>query len=170
MNKNLLIGAIVLIILLGGGALLMKNNAGTPQAPQVGIQENLGEINDDEVGEVDDVDENEAMEAEDKDDADVEDGALTKEGVKTFEIEASSFKFSEPEIRVKQGDTVRIVLENEGGIHDWVVDEFNARTKQLKSGETETIEFVASKKGTFEYYCSVGQHRQNGMVGNLIVE
>ena len=32
------------------------------------------------------------------------------------------------------------------------------------------VEFTVDKTGTFEYYCSVGQHRANGMVGNLIVE
>jgi plastocyanin len=29
---------------------------------------------------------------------------------------------------------------------------------------------VADKKGTFEYYCSVGQHRALGMKGKLVVE
>jgi plastocyanin len=32
------------------------------------------------------------------------------------------------------------------------------------------IEFVANKKGKFEYYCSVGEHRAMGMKGNLVVE
>jgi len=50
------------------------------------------------------------------------------------------------------------------------MNEFNARTKQIKAGETETIEFIADKVGSFEYYCSVGQHRQMGMVGTLVVE
>ena len=57
-------------------------------------------------------------------------------------------------------------------MHDWVIDEFSARAKQIQAGETDTVEFVANKKGTFEYYCSVGNgfHRQQGMVGKLIVE
>ena len=50
------------------------------------------------------------------------------------------------------------------------IDEFNAKTRVLNKGEEETITFVADKAGTFEYYCSVGQHRANGMVGKLIVE
>lgn len=90
--------------------------------------------------------------------------------VREFTVVATPFKFDVTEIKVKKGDTVRIVFKNEGGMHDWVVDEFNARTKQLQAGQTETIEFVADKVGTFEYYCSVMQHRQMGMVGKLIVE
>ena len=53
--------------------------------------------------------------------------------------------------------------------HDWKVDEFAVATKILSVGEEETIEFVASKAGTFEYYCSVGSHRANGMKGSLTI-
>ncbi|MEK7557345.1 MAG: cupredoxin domain-containing protein [Patescibacteria group bacterium] len=91
--------------------------------------------------------------------------------VKEFAVVASEFKFSVPEMRVKQGDTVRVTLTNGGAMpHDWRVDEFGAATKVISKGQTDTVEFVASKKGTFEYYCSVGQHRANGMVGKLVVE
>ena len=82
----------------------------------------------------------------------------------------SNFAFSMNEIKVQQGDTVKIVFQNNDGFHDWVVDEFNARTKQINAGATDTVEFVADKAGTFEYYCSVGKHRELGMKGNLIVE
>lgn len=92
--------------------------------------------------------------------------------VKAFEVEGKPFEFSVKEIRVKEGDTVRITFKNNEGTHDFTVDEFNARTKQIQAGESDTVEFVANKKGTFEYYCSVGNgfHRQQGMVGKLIVE
>jgi uncharacterized cupredoxin-like copper-binding protein len=50
------------------------------------------------------------------------------------------------------------------------VDEFDARTVIVQPGQTAEVEFVADKTGTFEYYCSVGTHRQMGMVGKLIVE
>ncbi|MDO8495130.1 MAG: cupredoxin domain-containing protein [bacterium] len=90
--------------------------------------------------------------------------------VKTFNVTAKSFSFSLTEIKVKKGDKVKIVLKNEQGFHDWVLDEFKAKTKQLSVGQTEEIEFTASKTGTFEFYCSVGTHRQMGMVGKLIVE
>lgn len=90
--------------------------------------------------------------------------------VKEFNVAGTNFAFSVKEMRVKKGDTVRVNFKSESGFHDWVVDEFDARTKQLNAPGTETIEFVADKVGTFEYYCSVGQHRANGMVGKLIVE
>lgn len=89
---------------------------------------------------------------------------------KTFNVNGDNFKFAPNEIKVNEGDTVVINFKNTGGFHDWVLDEFNAKTQQLGDGASETVTFVANKKGTFEYYCSVGQHRQMGMKGNLIVE
>lgn len=97
-------------------------------------------------------------------------GPMMEANTKTISIDARNFSFSVKEIRVKQGDKVKIVLTNKDGMHDWVIDEFKARTKIVKTGETDTVEFVVNKKGTFEYYCSIGQHRKNGMKGNLIVE
>ncbi|MES2470810.1 MAG: cupredoxin domain-containing protein [Patescibacteria group bacterium] len=91
-------------------------------------------------------------------------------GTKAFTVAATNFKFQPVEMRVKQGDRVRVTLDNQTGRHDFVLDEFNARTAVLDGGQQQTIEFVADKKGTFEYYCSVGTHRQMGMKGNLIVE
>lgn len=87
-----------------------------------------------------------------------------------FDLVASNFKYDVTEIRVKQWDTVIINLMSGEGFHDWVVDEFDARTGQLQSGESDSIQFVADKSGVFEFYCSVGNHRQMGMIGELIVE
>lgn len=90
--------------------------------------------------------------------------------VKEFVVVGSNFSFNPPSIRVNEGDTVRIVFRNQNGIHDFVLDEFNVATKQIRGGQEETVEFVASRTGTFEYYCSVGNHRAQGMRGTLIVE
>lgn len=100
----------------------------------------------------------------------VGEGETTAGAIKEFEVDGSNFEFSVKEIKVKKGDTVRIVFSVADGFHDWVIDEFEAKTAQLKTGESETIEFVADETGTFEYYCSVGEHRAMGMVGKLIVE
>ena len=90
--------------------------------------------------------------------------------VQEFIITGQNFRYSPSELRVKQGDTVRIVFNSLDMMHDWRLDEFDATTQIIPAGQTDTIEFVASRPGTFEFYCSVGQHRQNGMVGSLIVE
>ena len=93
----------------------------------------------------------------------------------TFVLSGENYKFmmdgaDNPELRVKAGDIVRIEFTSTNGFHDWKVDEFGAATERVQTGGTTSVEFVADKAGTFEYYCSVGQHRANGMKGNLIVE
>jgi plastocyanin len=90
--------------------------------------------------------------------------------VREFTIDSFGFGYSQEEIRVNEGDTVTINLTNSGGYHDWVVDEFDAATEKINGGGETSVTFVADETGTFEYYCSVGNHREQGMVGTLIVE
>ena len=90
--------------------------------------------------------------------------------VKKFTVTGKNYSFSLSAITVQKGDRVKILFKNEGGFHDLKIDEFNVATKQIKGGETDTIEFTADKSGSFEYYCSVGSHRAMGMKGTLTVE
>ena len=94
----------------------------------------------------------------------------TAENTKEFTVTGLNYSFDLKEIKVKEGDTVKVTFKNTEGFHDFRVDEFNAASKQIPAGSEDVITFVANKKGTFEYYCSVGQHRKMGMVGKLIVE
>jgi len=156
--NNTRVGLIILIlVLLVGGFLVM--NRPTPQTTTTEIS--INETNDTAMEETTDVEPSAMEESDDK---------MAAANVKEFTVEGTEFAYDVKEMKVKKGDTVKIVFNNIEGFHDWVLDEFDAKTKQLKEGESETIEFVADKAGTFEYYCSVGKHRQNGMVGNLIVE
>ena len=75
-----------------------------------------------------------------------------------------------PDLKVSLGDKVRIEFTAASGFHDWSVGGFNIATEKVSDGQSSSVEFVADKKGTFEYYCSVGSHRQMGMKGKLIVE
>jgi len=100
----------------------------------------------------------------------MEEGGAMMHETKVFDVEGANFAFSQTEIRVKKGDTVRINYTSTDGFHDFVMDEFGAATERVNTGGSTYVEFVADQAGTFEYYCSVGSHRQLGMVGNLIVE
>jgi nitrite reductase (NO-forming) len=95
--------------------------------------------------------------------------------VQTVQVDGRNFKFvidgkDNPDIIIKEGTMVKMVFTNTEGFHDFVIDELGAKTQQLNAGESATIAFIADKKGTFEYYCSVGKHRQMGMKGKFIVE
>jgi cytochrome c oxidase subunit 2 len=88
----------------------------------------------------------------------------------TISVEGGNYFFKPNEIRVKKGQKVTIIFTNAGGIHDFVIDEFNVRTQPIPGGQTATISFTPDKTGSFEFYCSVANHRQMGMKGTLIVE
>ena len=85
-------------------------------------------------------------------------------------LTGENFNFSQDVIRVKKWDRVTVNFESTGGFHDWGVDEFDAWTGQISPGEKTSVTFVADKAGDFEFYCSVGNHRAQGMVGRLIVD
>lgn len=87
-----------------------------------------------------------------------------------FTLTGKNFEFSQTELRVKKGDTVTINFFSTDGMHDFVIDELNATTSQVRPGATTTVTFVADQAGEFEYYCSVGNHHAQGMEGTLIVE
>ena len=88
----------------------------------------------------------------------------------SFDLVGTNYAFSVEEVRVKEGDMVTINFVSEDGFHDWVVDEFDAATEKVRPGTPTSVTFVADKAGTYEFYCSVGSHRAQGMVGSLIVE
>ncbi len=93
----------------------------------------------------------------------------TAPGVKEFTIQSDHFSFAPNSMQVKKGDRVKITFSNPAGTHDFKIDEFTVATAKLSAGQNATVEFVADKAGSFEYYCSVGNHRAMGMWGTLLV-
>lgn len=114
--------------------------------------------------------------ADEADIMDAEDTTITETtdedaDVVEITVRGENHRFSMDTITVKEGQTVRLTFVNDSGFHDFVIDEFEgAQTEQIQGGESQTIEFVADQKGTFFFYCSVGQHRVLGMEGEFIVE
>ena len=90
--------------------------------------------------------------------------------VKEFTVNGSSFAFDPATITVNKGDTVKITFIDGDGRHDLVVDGYNVSTKTLSEGGSDIIQFVSDKTGSFEYYCSVANHRDLGMKGVLVVQ
>lgn len=90
--------------------------------------------------------------------------------LRSFDIEGSNYKFEPSEIVVKQGDTVQINFKNNQGMHNLTIDGLNVATKTIKEGVSEQLTFVAEKKGTFEFYSSVGNDQAVGMKGILLVQ
>lgn len=149
MGKWIVLGIVGLVVVVGG--ILMLKNSKTPSAKTQNIVDTNGEV----------IVEPTAAPTE---------SAMVEGQIKEFVVEGSPFKFTPKEMRVKKGDTVRVTFKNAQGTHDFVIDEFDVKTNQIGEGEEEEVEFIADKAGTFEYYCSVANHRAQGMVGKLVVE
>ncbi len=89
-----------------------------------------------------------------------------------YEIDMTNFAFQPNEISMNAGETIKVKIVNSEGFHDLVIDELNVKSKQLKEGEEEILEITVpedTESGTYEFYCSVGNHREQGMVGTLRV-
>ncbi|OGZ47436.1 MAG: hypothetical protein A3J55_01465 [Candidatus Ryanbacteria bacterium RIFCSPHIGHO2_02_FULL_45_17b] len=99
-----------------------------------------------------------------------EDTMMEAAPLKEFAVEGKNFEFSVKEIRVAKDDFVRVNFTSMDGTHDWRVSGYDVGTAVVDTGKSSSIDFKADTVGTFEFYCSVGSHRQMGMVGKLIVE
>lgn len=159
MGKGLLIGIIIFIVVLiaGGGYWWMQRSNTEVMSPAPAMTKNTPVMSD-----------SPSSMAPEASNSTGE--AMMTESVKSFTIEGSNFKFNPATITVRKGDKVKITFKSVGGMHDFVIDDYDIQTKMLDSGLSETVEFTADKAGSFEYYCSVGNHRQMGMKGTLKVE
>lgn len=91
--------------------------------------------------------------------------------VKEFTVEMSQFAFSPDPITVQEGDHVKLTFVAVDVAHGVSMPEFGVKTRKLEIGESETVEFVADKKGSYTYFCNVfcgSGHRD--MKGTFIVE
>ena len=89
--------------------------------------------------------------------------------LKEFDIIASNWDFNPGLIQVNLGDRVVLHIESVDVYHGIALPDFGVN-KQLPPGENVKVEFIADKKGTFSFFCSVscgGGH--NSMGGQLIV-
>jgi plastocyanin len=153
-----LLSLIVVLLLVIAGYWLFTNEAESPtnEVTSVDTVETDGE-------------EDAMVEAEENADTLEQESDPALDDVVIFDIKGTNYAFDMTELTVTEGDTVTINFESSDGFHDWVIDEFDAATEQVRPGTPTSVTFVADQPGTFEYYCSVGNHRAQGMVGTLTV-
>ncbi len=102
----------------------------------------------------------------------------------TFVAEpGDAMKIPNPEIRVKEGCTVKLMVQNNnalthtfhlhGGLVEWASDGVDYLTQMpIMPGESYNYTFTAMKAGTYWYHCHVdgAHHIDLGMYGAFIVE
>lgn len=145
-NKNLMVGGgVVVAVIAIAGYLLLKQsqNTSVTQTPVVTEVEKSQTATD---------------------------STAVKEIVVELTVTSEGLKFAPSELKVKEGDKVRLTYKNTKGSHNFVIDEFKVQTEVINAGQDISVEFVANKKGSFEFYCGVPGHKAAGMKGTLIVE
>ncbi|MGB1586496.1 MAG: cupredoxin domain-containing protein [Thermoplasmatota archaeon] len=68
--------------------------------------------------------------------------------------------------------TIRFTNSDQNPVmsHDWVLEGVDgAGTEVIGVGETAEVTFIAPAPGEYAFYCSVGDHRSNGMEGVFVV-
>ena len=82
-----------------------------------------------------------------------------------------------PTLRVKQGDTVKIILldlDQRGQPARLAIPDLNLATPVLShNGENATLTFIADRAGAFGYTGQIafgGEHNHQHMVGEIVVE
>ena len=147
-NKTLWIGLVLVVAVFLGGTYFMRGvDTTTPAVQETESQESI---------------ESATKEAE---------MVVNEDGVVEVTVEGTNFEFTPSTLTFSAGDKVRLTFKNTSGNHDFVIDELDVATEILGTGEEETIEFtVPEEAGTFQYYCSVGNHRALGMEGELTIE
>lgn len=92
------------------------------------------------------------------------------EQFKTISVVAKQWSFDPDPIRVNYGDVVRLEITSADVSHGFALADFNIN-ETIEPGQTTIIEFIADKKGTFGFSCSIPCGRDHGqMRGQLIVE
>jgi uncharacterized cupredoxin-like copper-binding protein len=89
-----------------------------------------------------------------------------------YVLDLASFTFTPNVLMAEPGQTLKVKLTNVQGFHDFVIDELNVASKQLQEGESVVVEIevpMSAAGQSYEFYCSVGNHRAQGMVGTLEV-
>lgn len=111
-------------------------------------------------------------------------------------LQVSDFSFEPKTIEVQAGQQLTISMENTGAIeHDFVIMEVPMEAMDVHeeeeeeghsmeemglekepalhmaahAGESDSLTFVPTQPGTYEFFCSIPGHKEAGMVGSLIV-
>jgi cytochrome c oxidase subunit 2 len=89
---------------------------------------------------------------------------------RTIEVVARKYAFEPDRIEVTEGDRVRLVVRSVDSVHGLQIKRFGVNKHVPRGGEPVTIDFTASRAGTFEILCSeFCGDGHDGMKGTLVV-
>ena len=90
----------------------------------------------------------------------------------TVKVSAKEFHFTLSQTSIAKPGPVNFVVKNVGKeAHNFVIlSGINKTTALIQPSHTATLKVTFTKKGSYTYECSVGEHAEEGMLGNFIVK
>jgi uncharacterized cupredoxin-like copper-binding protein len=91
---------------------------------------------------------------------------------KTVKIDETEFKLSPADAKVAKGGKVVVQAVNSGKTtHALEIESKDGefKTGNIKPGETARLQVTLKPGTTYDMYCPVGNHKQQGMVGKITV-
>jgi plastocyanin len=94
--------------------------------------------------------------------------------LQTVSISTTEFALSPATVMLPQAGTYELSITNKGRITHALEIEAEgggaeAETDEIGPGETKTLRFTFSGGGSYEMYCPIGKHRDEGMKGTIMV-
>jgi plastocyanin len=85
-----------------------------------------------------------------------------------YEVFASEFAFAPPFLVVDKPGTYTFSLRNDGTLPHNMTIEGVGKTPDVEPGDTASVELTL-KPGLYQMFCSIGDHRAQGMDGQVTV-
>jgi uncharacterized cupredoxin-like copper-binding protein len=100
-------------------------------------------------------------------------GQTSAAAAETIDVSLTDFEITPANPRVERGGQVEFRVRNDGEtVHDLEVEGPGGETKlasELDPGQSGTLKVDLSEPGRYEWYCPVGNHREQGMEGEVTV-
>ncbi len=88
-----------------------------------------------------------------------------------IQVTTQNIRFKPDKLTVKAGQAVTVNVTNKDSVpHTFEIEGVEGVGVGVPPGGEGIVEFTIEQPGTYTIFCSVGNHRAAGMVGQLIVE
>lgn len=171
-NKLIYIVIIIILVLLGVGGYFLFARESVEENENISNEQNESYEQNEKDDFVNEENENYTNQQKNEEQNNSENNQnQTQTQTKEITVAGSEFKFEPNIITVNKGEKVKITFKNIGNApHNLVIPELSIKTKTIRKGEADTIEFTASVSKTYEFICSIPGHKERGMEGYLDVK
>ncbi|MBP9758485.1 S-layer homology domain-containing protein [Candidatus Dojkabacteria bacterium] len=88
-----------------------------------------------------------------------------------YTLTLDNYSFKPQVIIARPGQKLNIKLYSEYGFHNFVLEELGIHSENISTGESDQVEVIIPidtvQNKTYEFYCSIGDHKAKGMIGYI---